>query len=210
MLKKIASASLLFGSFIGFSQLGLSQTTKWTPAPPSGSGCNTSDTFVFTFGDTISWTFSNLGVNLTAGFPPGSDNKFCSIRAGAEIAQGIYLAQLTQSLTYGGIKSKTGSRGSISTNSSFFGYNVQPFQIQLPEGSDFDVALTTRNKVDDFTVIAPPSYWCNPSRNPRGLFSSRIAVNGQVTQPGASISISAQQFDVKFEATLGWKPCSAG
>jgi hypothetical protein len=33
-------------------------------------------------------------------------------------------------------------------------------------------------------------------------------VNGQVTRPGASISISAQQFDVKFEAIFGWKPCN--
>lgn len=199
--------TFLVSGLLSLSPFALAQTTNWTPAPPSGSGCNANDTFVFAFGDTISWTFSNLGVNLTAGFPPGSDNKFCSIRAGAEISQGIYLAQLTQSLTYGGIKSKFGSRGSISTNSSFFGYNVQPFQIQMPEGSDFDVALTTRNKVDDFTVIAPPRFWCNPNRNPRGLFSSRIAVNGQVTNPGASISISAQQFDVKFEAILGWRPC---
>jgi len=61
--------------------------------------------------------------------------------------------------------------------------------------------------VDNFLVLAPPRYWCNPNRNPRGLFTSRIAVNGQVTRPGASISISAQQFDVKFEATFGWKPC---
>jgi len=207
MLRKLVSKSMLVGSLLGLSQFGYGQTTRWTPAPPSGNGCNPSDTFVFAFGDTISWTFSNLGVNLTAGFPPGSDNKFCSIRAGAEISQGIYLAQLTQSLTYGGIKSRFGSRGSISTNSSFFGFNVAPFQVQLPEGTDFDVALTTTNRVQDFAVIAPPSYWCRQSRNPRGLFSSRIAVNGQVTRPGASITIAAQQFDVKFEAIFGWRPC---
>ncbi|MFW7378992.1 MAG: DUF4360 domain-containing protein [Oligoflexus sp.] len=199
--------SFIVGVLLSLSQFSYAQTTKWTPAPPSGNGCNPNNTSVFAFGDTISWTFDDLGVNLTAGFPPGSDNKFCSIRAGAEVVQGIYLAQLTQSLTYGGIKSRFGSRGSISTNSSFFGYNVAPFQVQLPEGVDFDTALTTKNKVDNFAVIAPPSYWCNPNRNPRGLFSSRIAVNGQVTRPGASISIAAQQFDVKFEAIFGWRPC---
>lgn len=198
---------MVVGGLLTLSQLGYAQTVKWTPTTPSGTGCNASDTSIFTFGDTISWVFDNLGVNLTAGFPPGSDNKYCAIRAGAEVAQGVYLAELKQSLTYGGIKSRVGSRGSISTNSTFFGYSVAPFQVRMPEGADFDVPLETQDRIDNFAVISPPAYWCNPNRNPRGLFTSRIAVNGQVTQPGASISISAQQFDVKFEATFGWKPC---
>jgi hypothetical protein len=207
IMKNLICNSLLVGGLLALSQFGYSQTVKWTPTTPAGSGCNASDTQVFVFGDTISWVFDSLGVDLTAGFPPGSANKFCAIRAGAEVAQGIYLAELKQTLTFGGIKSKNGSRGSIATNSTFFGYSVAPFQISFPEGMDFDQSLVTRDRVDNFAVIAPPRYWCNPNRNPRGLFTSRIAVNGQVTRPGASISISAQQFDVKFEATFGWRPC---
>lgn len=206
-MKKLICGSMLVGGLLTLSQLGYSDTVKWTPTTPAGSGCNAGNTQIFVFGDTISWVFDSLGVDLTAGFPPGSSNKYCAIRAGAEVAQGIYLAELKQSLTFGGIKSKDGSRGAITTNSTFFGYTVSPFQITLPEGMDFNQALVTRDRVDNFAVIAPPNYWCNPNRNPRGLFTSRIAVNGQVTRPGASISISAQQFDVKFEATFGWRPC---
>lgn len=209
MKKLICESMILVGGLLALSSASFAQTVKWTVPPnsASGSGCSSADTQVFVFGDTISWTFSNLGVELTAGFPPGAQNKFCAIRAGAEVAQGIYLGQLKQSLTYGGIKSRDGSRGSISTNSSFFGFTVSPFQINLPEGVDFNEPLVTRDRIDNFAVVAPPSWWCNPSRNPRGQFASRIAVNGQVTRPGASFSLAANEFDVKFEAIFGWKPC---
>lgn len=209
-MKKLNCRSMiLVGGLLALSQMANAQTVNWTipPNAASGSGCTRDDTEVFAFGDTISWTFRNLGVELTAGFPPGAQNKFCAIRAGAEVAQGIYLGQLKQSLTYGGIKSKDGSRGSIATNSSFFGFTVAPFQINMPDGVDFAEALITQDRIDNFAVVAPPSYWCNPSRNPRGQFASRIAVNGQVTRPGASFTLAANQFDVKFEAIFGWKPC---
>src|SRR5690349_18670127 len=102
-MKKLICGSMLVGGLLALSQVGYSQTVKWTPTTPAGSGCNNSNTQVFVFGDTVSWVFDSLGVNLTAGFPPGSDNKYCAIRAGAEVAQGVYLAELKQSLTFGGI-----------------------------------------------------------------------------------------------------------
>ena len=194
----------LFALFFCMSTASFADTTRWLSAVFNGNGCPAGSTVAIAFGDQVQWIFSELGVSLDR---PGTESKFCVITAAAEVAHGFYIGTLRQVLSYGGVKTTHRSNGAITTRSRFFGYNVKPFHIFFPDGTSFNTPSTSQARENQFVVNRPPFYWCSPRQNLRGLFSSTLAVNGK-TRPGGSISINAQDFDVKFSAEIGWKPCS--
>jgi len=121
MLQKILMAS--FTIFALNSSAQAQQTTEWSNATANGNGCpvGTSVVTITPGGDEIAWTFDAFGFDLTA---PASASRFCRLSASAKIAAGYYLGELTQELSYAGIKSQWGSRLSVGAQSRFFGFNL--------------------------------------------------------------------------------------
>jgi hypothetical protein len=135
-------------------------------------------------------------------------NKFCNVSADARVNQGNYVAEFQQVLTYGGIKTQWGSQASIMTSAKFYGHQIKPFRVDLRNGSPFDEPLVSETLRDDESSLSRASWWCKPSRNPRGQLKGRIAVNGQlVGSDGGSVALNAQGFDIKYSASILWVPC---
>lgn len=169
------------------------------------------DTIAIAAGDQNQFIFSNLGVDLPAnsGLPYAS-RKACTLAVPAQIARGFYAANLQQTLYYGGIKS-SGALASIATQGTFFGLPVNPLVVNLPYGTTFNQPAAYRQTTNAFLVSAPGSaMWCLPSFNPVGLFTSRLVVQGSKTSDSQNLLLSADQYDIKFYATMGWLSCPAG
>ncbi|NBO38071.1 hypothetical protein EBU99_05765 [bacterium] len=190
------------------------QTAHWKveQAVANGTGCVMgSDTVAIAAGDQIQFIFSNLGVDLPANSGlPFAARKACTIAVPAQIARGYYAANLQQSIYYGGIKSP-GASASIATQGTFFGIPVNPLVVNLPYGTSFNSPAAFKQTTNSFLVSAPgPAMWCLPSFNPVGLFTSRLVVQGSKNSDTQNLLLSADQYDIKFYATMGWITCPAG
>jgi hypothetical protein len=200
-------------SLLGLSATGWAQTANWKvqQAVANGSGCVMgADTLAIAAGDQIQFIFSNLGVDLPANSGlPYAARKACTIAVPAQIARGYYAANLQQSIYYGGIKS-SGASASIATQGTFFGIPVNPLVVNLPYGTTFNQPAAFRQTTNSFLVSAPgPALWCLPSFNPVGLFTSRLVVQGSKNSDSQTLLLSADQYDIKFYATMGWITCPA-
>ncbi|MEY4064792.1 MAG: hypothetical protein RIR26_1000 [Pseudomonadota bacterium] len=209
--KKLSWA--LWASPFAFSGAASAQTAHWIveQAVANGTGCIMgSDTLAIAAGDQIQFIFSNLGVDLPANSGlPFAARKACTVAVPAQIARGYYAANLQQSLYYGGIKS-AGATASIATQGTFFGLPVNPLVVNLPYGSTFNQPAAYRQTTNSFLVSAPgPAMWCLPAFNPVGLFTSRLVVQGSKSSDNQNLLLSADQYDIKFYATMGWLTCPA-
>lgn len=189
------------------------QTAHWKVerAVANGSGCVMgADTVAIAAGDQIQFIFSNLGVDLPANSGlPFAARKACTLAVPAQIARGYYAANLQQTIYYGGIKSP-GASASIATQGTFFGLPVNPLVVSLPYGTTFNNPAAFRQTTNAFLVNAPgPAMWCLPSFNPEGLFTSRLVVQGNKQNDTQNLLLSADQYDIKFYATMGWLTCPA-
>lgn len=181
------------------------QTVAWSNATANGNGCpaGTSVVTITPNGDEIAWTFDAFGFDLSG---PSSASRFCRVSASAKLAGGYYLADLKQELTYGGIKTRVGSRLSVGAQSRFFGQNLPALIRDYGDGTPFNSLFETASATDSFIIYAPPSYFCkNP--NLSGLFQSTLSANGQVTTSNGSASLAVQGQNVTFKATSGWVAC---
>jgi hypothetical protein len=203
MLRKIfGTAAIALG--LGASAAFAGPTTEWSAPVSNGNGCPIGSSSVTIAGDEIAWVFDEFYFDLVN---PESASRFCRLSAKAKIARGIYLAKLSQVLSYAGIKSTWGSSMKVATVSRFFGYTLPVIQDNYPNGTPFDSPFKELKGSTDFLVIAPPSWWCGTHR-PEGLFQSTLSANGQVLPGGGSMSFAGQGFNVKFEATAGWLACA--
>lgn len=192
----------------------LAQTAHWKveQAVANGTGCVMGrDTVVIAAGDQVQFIFSNLGVDLPANSGlPYAARRACTIAVPAQIARGYYAANLQQTIYYGGIKS-AGASASIATQGTFFGLPVNPLIVNLPYGTTFNNPAAFRQTTNHFLVSAPgPAMWCLPAFNPVGLFTSRLVVQGNKQNDMQNLLLSADQYDIKFYATMGWLTCPAG
>jgi hypothetical protein len=189
------------------------QTARWKVerAVANGTGCVMgNDTVVIAAGDQVQFIFSNLGIDLPANSGlPYAARKACTIAVPAQIARGFYAANLQQTIYYGGIKS-SGASASIATQGTFFGLPVNPLVVSLPYGTTFNSPAAFRQTTNSFLVSAPgPAMWCLPAFNPEGLFTSRLVVQGNKQNDSQNLLLSADQYDIKFYATMGWLSCPA-
>jgi hypothetical protein len=214
-MKNQKNLALTFATLAGIavSQPVFAQTASWKVerAVANGSGCVMgADTVVIAAGDQVQFIFSNLGVDLPANSGlPFAARKACTIAVPAQIARGYYAANLQQTLYYGGIKS-AGASASIATQGTFFGLPVNPLTVSLPYGTTFNNPAAFRQTTNSFIVSAPgPAMWCLPSFNPEGLFTSRLVVQGNKQNDTQNLLLSADQYDIKFYATMGWLTCPA-
>jgi len=205
MLKKLLMSSAVVLA-LDSSSASASQTTEWSNATANGNGCpaGTAVVTITPGGDEIAWTFDAFGFDLTQ---PESASRFCRLSASAKLAGGYYLGELKQEMTYAGIKSTYGSRLSVGAQSRFFGYNLPPLIRNYPNGTPLNSLFESAVSVNNFTVFAPPSYFCRGGKL-SGLFQATLSANGQVFPGGGSASLSVQGQNVTFKAIAGWLACS--
>lgn len=209
-MKQLASGVRILSFISAFSvgSIAWGQVVQWERGDVHGSGCSMGDTSIFIFGDQISYTFSTLEINLSSAGGPKVSNKFCNFTAEARIKPGNYVAEFQQVLSYGGIKSRFGSQGSIMTFSQFFGHVIKPFRVTFKNGEDFNQPIVTETLSDRNTNVSKPGWWCKVDRVPKGQLRGRLDVQGLLIPPTAgSIAISAQTIDIKYAATISWAPC---
>jgi hypothetical protein len=173
-----------------------------------GTGCSNADTAMLASGDDLSIIFSNLGVSLPGGSSNQlSDRKNCAVRVPTQIAKGIYIGQLTQTLTYG-ITKTAGSNGSVSTRSTFFGFDVSPYSVAFPTGSVFNVAEQVSSRKDVFFVNAPwEQGWCSPYRPLSGLYGANMAVAGTRETNMEDLIMFVDGLDLKFDVMVALYTC---
>jgi len=175
----------------------------------AGSGCQKDvDSFASTNGNDLAIVFTNLGVDLPgqSGLPL-AQRKNCSVRVPAEISQGLYIGELTQRITYGVTKSY-GSRGSLATRSTFFGFNVSPHIVTVPYGQEINDPLLVSSRVEQFLVASSWYYgWCRSGRNPKGLYQANLAVSGQRSSDFEDLIMFVDGLDVKFEVIASLIHC---
>ncbi|MCX6118604.1 MAG: hypothetical protein NT027_13760 [Proteobacteria bacterium] len=200
-------ASLL--SAAAYSQ----QSVKWDAARAAlaGQGCvKDVDAFVLENGNDLSVVFSNLGVNL-----PGNSSSTlaarsnCTVRVPARVAPGVYIGELTQRISYGVTKTAR-TRGSVATRSTFFGFPVSPYTIDLPYGRSINEPLLVNSRQDLFSVRTTPTWyqgWCAPRRAPQGLYQANFAISGQKDHASEDLIMFVDGLDLKWEIVAGPVQC---
>jgi hypothetical protein len=188
------------------------QTVQWDAdsAVLAGNGCQKDvDAFVIENGNDLAIVFSSLGVDL-----PGNQSrtlagrKTCLARVKATVAQGRYIAKLTQRLSFGVTKTAR-TRGSIAVNSTFFGFRVPIHTVDVPYGQSINNPLMQRDRQDYFSVNTTRSWydsWCR-ARSPQGLYSAQLAVSGQKDNAAEDLIMFADGLDLRFELVAGLQTC---
>lgn len=191
------------------------QSVVWDVNSPStiiaGTGCQKDlDAFASTNGNDLAIVFTNLGVDLPGGGSPNlADRKSCSVRIPATIAQGLYIGQLTQRVSYGVTKT-AGATGSVAVRSTFFGFNVSPYTVSLPYGSAVNNPLLVNSRVDNFLVQTPNDWyrgWCGRTA-PRGIYSANLVVSGQKSNSLEDLIMFVDGLDLKYEVVASLVRCS--
>lgn len=204
----LAAATSLF-SLSAYAQ----QSVQWdaTRAILAGQGCTKDvDAFITENGNDLSIVFTRLGVDLPGG---GSSSlaarSSCVARVPATIAPGLYIGQLTQSISYG-ITKTARTVGSIATRSTFFGFNVSPHVVNLPYGRSMNSPLLSEQRKDLFSVQTQPSWysgWCSRNRAPKGLYQANIAVSGQKDNANEDLIMAIDGLDLKYEVVASLVKC---
>jgi len=187
------------------------QAVKWdtTKAIIAGTGCTKDvDAFVLANGNDLAIVFTALGVDLPGGVGTQlSDRKNCAVRVPASIAKGQYIGELTQSYTYGVVKS-AGSNGSISTRSTFFNFPVNLLGLNFKHGETLNVSQARISRKDLFQVNTPWYHgWCNPNRSLSGLYQGNLAVSGQRDTETEDLIMFVDGLDLKYEIIFAWHVC---
>lgn len=185
-----------------FSAQAWGQLASITYFPPAGSGCSADNSELIASGDDLYWS---LGLALSLP-PAGSGNRYCAMRAGIELARGYYPTEIWQEIKFGAMKSRDGAVLSLSSSHSLFGYSSQPTQFNYPSGIPFQESSKTLAWTTDLRFI-PQSYWCAADRNPKGLWTARIAINGLVENPGAYLVFGPDGQKTTYRWKFNWARC---
>ena len=204
------------------------QELSWQTILIKGEGraaiCNSSTVIPSYFGNSASFVFTNLAVNLQANTPTDPNSEFgaCQVRTRITIPQGMYLESISHTVVGGAVKSQ-GARGFMRTfyfmqqagsgtpafpGSDQYGTIISN-QIAFSPLEDRNDALLV---MDGSKVFGPGqrNYLCQYTRQRpiRADLILRAAVSGQRTRPDQNVLISIDSADVSYNvgATLGQCP----
>jgi hypothetical protein len=192
--------------------LGQGQTVQWDAdrATALGNGCPRDSYALIAAGNDLTILFSELGVVMPAGGGSAlQEIKNCTIVVPAQVARGVYLADLEQSLNYS-VQKTYGSEGRISTQSTFFNNPVSPI---VRTHGQFEEQTPARDyneyRVDSFLVNSPAwRFWCGASRALKGNLQTRIRSSGSRTSYDQGIELVANSQDWRFQVTASLQICS--
>lgn len=178
---------------------------QWSNLNAAGNGCPAGSAVITSTpdGNELAWTADSFGYELTG---ESSASKFCRLSASAAITPGYYLDEISQQLSYGGFKTRTGSELTVGAQARFFGFNLQPITREYADGSPFNWKKITVRRKQKFSTVAPAEYFCG-EENKSGLFQGTVASNALVTTPEGQVSLGIQGLTVSYLARFKWLPC---
>ncbi|MCX6118574.1 MAG: hypothetical protein NT027_13610 [Proteobacteria bacterium] len=191
-----------FGLFAAMSQSAFSQSLQFSESGFSSS-CGAQAQIG---GGSMDLYFPNLVINNPMEL---SSRTNCNVRAAARIAPGYYISKLTTNVTASVLKSR-GARGSISIRSSFFGFMIAPFSIDLPAGQEINEEIQ-RSSTLHFNARTTPAWvsnWCSPRRTSSGLYQLTMAISGQKQRATDDLVIGIENFSISEGMDIELSPCS--
>lgn len=164
------------------------------------------NTFFIDAGNTLSVLLTDLGVALPSGDQSLTGRANCRIVVPVEVARGLYLADLTQTVTFGVVKG-SGATARVSANSSFFGYPLPLLSRGYSWGPVVNSPLEQVSRTDTFAVNTPSAAgwfrsWCF-GRQPKGIYTSNLAVGVEKNNIYDEAQLAIDGLDVKFEVRPG-------
>jgi len=164
------------------------------------------NTFFVDAGNTLSVLLTDLGVALPSGDMALTGRANCRIVVPVQVARGLYLADLTQTVTYGVIKG-AGATARVSANSSFFGHPLPVLSRGYGWGPIVNSPLEQISRTDTFQVNTPAFQtwfrtWCL-GRQPKGIYNSNLAVGIEKNNMYDEAQLAIDGLDVKFEVRPG-------
>jgi hypothetical protein len=215
------------------SQSTFANDVVWRPEliQSQGIGCrfgHSSDpnqnAFVITNGDSVSFVFTRLGEEFQRARHPNVNISPCRIILPLEVAAGLWVEEISQTLTYG-IAKTSGVQARLDFSSNF--------ARRLPNGrsSPNDLSQNMANAVVNFPaplVInspleiltqpltrigeesrnnSPHRRFCNRERGRLFNYHSDIFVRINKVKPDASIAFAVDGLDLRYEMKLRVKRC---
>jgi hypothetical protein len=164
------------------------------------------NTFFVDAGNTLSVLLTDLGVALPSGDQSLTGRANCRIVVPVQVARGLYLADLTQTITFGVVKG-SGATARVSANSSFFGYSLPLLSRGYNWGPIVNRPLEQISRTDTFRVNTPSASswfrtWCF-GRQPKGIYNSNLAVGIEKNNIFDEAQLAIDGLDVKFEVRPG-------
>lgn len=212
-MKSFLKMGFAVGTMLASASAFAQQSVQWDAehAVMAGQGCQKDiDSFVTQNGNDLSIVFTNLGVNLPGGASRTlAARTSCVARVPATIAPGLYIGELSQQISFGVTKTSR-TVGSVATRSTFFGFNVSPYTVDLPYGRSINNPLLIQQRKDQFSVQTNASWyqgWCSRSRAPKGLYQANIAVSGQKDNANEDLIMFVDGLDLKYEVVAGLVKC---
>lgn len=164
-----------------------------------GSGCPP-DSFDFVaFGNDASVLFRAFEVSLQGQGDGLTASKRCSVSIPATLKKGFRATAVSETLTYGVVKSDRSS-GRIGLFSTLFGAPVDGFFVKIPSGALIEPGLTSTRT----TLVHAGS--CNGS-SVSGLYESDLEVTARRLDKSAFIVLTMQGLDIHYDLELDVERC---
>lgn len=178
---------------------------EWTNLSAAGNGCPAGNAVITATpdGNELSFTADSFGYELKG---EGSIQRFCRLSGSAKMAQGYYLDEVFQQMSYGGFKSRSGSSLTMGAQARFLGFTLAPLTREYADGARFNVWQVSPRRKDKFSDLAPAEYFCGQEAR-SGLFQGTVASTGSVTQPDGKLIVGIQGLTVTYKASFSWLPC---
>lgn len=221
----------LFASFISLT--AVAQEVLWRPEllQAQGVGCRfgsstdpNQDAFVIANGDTVSFVFTRLGESFRRTRNPDVSVSPCRIVLPLEVDAGAWVSEISQTLTYGIVKSK-----GVQARLDFIGN----FARRLPNGrsqpNDLNENMANATAFfpahqiineplaflpqpltrigEDNRNNSPHKRFCNKQRDRLFNYHSDIFVRINKKNPDADISLAVDGLDLRYEMKLKVKRC---
>jgi hypothetical protein len=164
-----------------------------------------SSTFLVEAGNQLSVILTDLGVALPSGSSSRTGRATCDVAVPVTVRKGQYLADLTQTMTYGIVKTSNTS-AAVSGRTRFFGYPLPTFGASYGSGSQ-NIPFASTGRTDTFLVNTPIwstwfGIWCSGA-NPSGLYQAKLAVSGLKNGINEDLTAGIDGLDVKFQIRPG-------
>ncbi|NBW81580.1 hypothetical protein EBR21_07485 [bacterium] len=218
---------------VGFANNAFAQSTVWHPEllQSQGLGCRfgsstdpNQNAFVITNGDMVSFVFTKLGEDYRDGRKPNVSISPCRIVLPIEVEQGKRIEEISQTLTYGIVKSQ-GIQARLDFMSNFarrqpngksnpgdLNLNMATASAVFPANQIFNEPLLIMPQPvarvpEDDRPGSPHKRFCNRERSRMFNYHSDIFVRLNKLKENATISFAIDGLDLKYEMGLNIRNC---
>lgn len=217
MLRNVLTASAL--ALVSASALAQTGTIQWNAAQAVSNGqaqysdgrtgaiCAPGTVNFIANGDTVSVLFQDNAITL--GDYTRGGLSICNIVIPARIAKGYYIAQLTQQMYYGVVKT-AGAEAKVNLTSFLAGFQTPDsfgLELYFPRGTAYNIPSGVKESSSDWSVSARPRM-CRGSGSFPVNYKARIAISGVKDTVNDALVLNVDGMDIRFESTVVWAQCN--